>query len=231
MPTLAYLLLGSNLGDRAARLAQARHDLTATAGRLVAASALYETAAWGLTDQPAFLNQVLAIETDLAAPALLAACLAAEQQQGRERQVRWAARTLDVDILLFGQEILATPTLTVPHPALPARRFALVPWPSWPRSSGTRSCTKPSASCYPRVLTRCPYNELLHRRLLHLSSRCTNGCARKSTAWRAWAVGVVWGACVAPKAGIFAALYDRLLARIFTICARRREDVKMSNEH
>ncbi|WP_229725233.1 2-amino-4-hydroxy-6-hydroxymethyldihydropteridine diphosphokinase [Hymenobacter baengnokdamensis] len=127
MPTLAYLLLGSNLGDRAARLAQARHDLAATAGRLVAASALYETAAWGLTDQPAFLNQVLAIETDLAAPTLLAACLAAEQQQGRERQVRWAARTLDVDILLFGQEILATPTLTVPHPALPARRFALVP--------------------------------------------------------------------------------------------------------
>lgn len=125
--TLAYLLLGSNLGDRAARLAQARHDLAHTAGRVTAASALYETAAWGLEDQPAFLNQVLAIETDLDAPTLLAACLAAEQQQHRERLVRWAARTLDVDILLFGQEILNTPTLTVPHPALPARRFALVP--------------------------------------------------------------------------------------------------------
>jgi 2-amino-4-hydroxy-6-hydroxymethyldihydropteridine diphosphokinase len=127
MSTLAYLLLGSNLGDRVARLAQARHDLAATAGRLVAASALYETAAWGLEDQPAFLNQVLAVETELDAPALLAACLAAEQQQGRERFVRWAARTLDVDILLFGQEILATPSLTVPHVALAARRFALVP--------------------------------------------------------------------------------------------------------
>jgi len=125
--TLAYLLLGSNLGDRAARLAQARHDLAATAGRLVAASALYETAAWGLEDQPAFLNQVLAVETGLAAPALLAACLAAEQEQGRERLVRWAARTLDVDILFFGREIIASPTLTVPHPALPGRRFALVP--------------------------------------------------------------------------------------------------------
>ncbi len=124
---LTYLLLGSNLGDRAARLAQARHDLAATAGQLTAASALYETAAWGLEAQPAFLNQVLAVETELAAPALLAACLAAEQQQGRERRVRWAARTLDVDILLFGQEIIATPSLTVPHPALPARRFALVP--------------------------------------------------------------------------------------------------------
>lgn len=125
--TTSYLLLGSNLGDRAARLAQARHDLAATAGRLVAASALYQTAAWGLEDQPAFLNQVLVVETALAAPALLAACLAAEQQQSRERQVRWAARTLDVDILLFGEEIIQTPTLTVPHPALPARRFALTP--------------------------------------------------------------------------------------------------------
>ena len=125
--TTAYLLLGSNLGDRAARLAQARHDLAATAGRLVAVSALYETAAWGLEDQPAFLNQVLAVETSLAAPALLAACLAAEQTQGRVRRVRWGARTLDVDVLLFGNEVIATPTLTVPHPALPARRFALVP--------------------------------------------------------------------------------------------------------
>lgn len=127
MSTRAYLLLGSNLGDRVARLAQARRDLAATAGRLVAASALYETAAWGVEDQPAFLNQALVIDTELDAPALLAACLATEQQQGRERLVRWAARTLDVDILLFGQEIVATPSLTVPHPALPGRRFALVP--------------------------------------------------------------------------------------------------------
>lgn len=125
--TTAYLLLGSNLGHRAARLAQARHDLAASAGRLGAASALYETAAWGVEDQPAFLNQALAVETELTAPALLTACLAAEQRQGRERLVRWGARTLDVDILLFGQEIIATPTLTVPHPGLPDRRFALVP--------------------------------------------------------------------------------------------------------
>jgi 2-amino-4-hydroxy-6-hydroxymethyldihydropteridine diphosphokinase len=125
--TLAYLLLGSNLGDREARLTQARHDLAATTGHITAASALYETAAWGLEDQPAFLNQVLAVETELSAPALLAACLAAEQQQQRERLVRWGARTLDVDILFFGQEIISTPSLTIPHPALPGRRFALVP--------------------------------------------------------------------------------------------------------
>ncbi len=127
MKTLAYLLLGSNLGDRTARLEQARADLAATAGSIMAASSLYETAAWGVEDQPAFLNQVLAVETELDGPTLLAACLAAEQQQGRERHVHWGARTLDVDILLFGQEVIATPSLTVPHPALPARRFALVP--------------------------------------------------------------------------------------------------------
>ena len=126
-PTLAYLLLGSNLGDRAAYLHQARQTLAATAGEVVAASALYQTAAWGVEDQPAFLNQVLALRTPLAAPALLAACLAAEQQAGRERRQRWGTRTLDVDILLYGDAIIQTPTLTVPHPALPARRFALVP--------------------------------------------------------------------------------------------------------
>ncbi len=124
---VAYLLLGSNIGDRAAHLQQARQTLAATAGVVVAASAFYETAAWGLEDQPAFLNQVLAIKTDLDAPALLAACLATEQQAGRERIRRWAARTLDVDILLYGDAVIDTPTLSVPHPALPQRRFALTP--------------------------------------------------------------------------------------------------------
>jgi 2-amino-4-hydroxy-6-hydroxymethyldihydropteridine diphosphokinase len=124
---VAYLLLGSNIGDRAAHLQQAQHTLAATAGEVVAASAFYETAAWGLEDQPAFLNQVLAVRTALAAPALLAACLTTEQQAGRERHQRWAARTLDVDILLYGDAIIDTPTLTVPHPALPGRRFALTP--------------------------------------------------------------------------------------------------------
>lgn len=124
---VTYLLLGGNLGDRAAYLQQAQQTLAATAGNIIAASALYETAAWGVEDQPAFLNQVLAIRTSLPAPELLAACQAAEQQAGRERLQHWGTRTLDVDILLYGQAIIATPTLSVPHPALPARRFALVP--------------------------------------------------------------------------------------------------------
>lgn len=125
--TLAYLLLGSNLGDRAAHLAAGRQQLRAAAGDLVAKSSIYETAAWGAEDQPAFLNQVLAFETYLPAQALLAVCLAAEQQQGRVRLERWGARSLDVDVLLFGTTIMQTPFLTVPHPALPDRRFALLP--------------------------------------------------------------------------------------------------------
>jgi 2-amino-4-hydroxy-6-hydroxymethyldihydropteridine diphosphokinase len=127
MSTLSYLLLGSNLGDRPARLAQARTYLATSAGEIVAASSIYETAAWGVEDQPDFLNQVLAVSTNLSPASLLAACQAAEQQQGRQRTLRWGARSLDVDILLFGNEVLTTPTLTVPHPALPFRRFTLVP--------------------------------------------------------------------------------------------------------
>ncbi|MDO7846341.1 2-amino-4-hydroxy-6-hydroxymethyldihydropteridine diphosphokinase [Hymenobacter sp. M29] len=123
----AYLLLGSNLGDRAALLALARQELAASAGAIIAASALYETAAWGREDQPAFLNQALALRTELSAPELLAQCLATEQKAGRERLERWGSRTLDVDILLYGDEIIDEPSLTVPHPRLPERRFALGP--------------------------------------------------------------------------------------------------------
>ena len=125
-PVLAYLLLGANLGDRAAQLAGARRHLAA-AGEVVAQSDLYETAAWGREDQPAYLNQALAVQTFLSAEALLAACLAAEQAAGRERRERWGSRTLDVDILFFGAEVSRSPTLTVPHPHLARRRFALVP--------------------------------------------------------------------------------------------------------
>ena len=124
---LAYLLLGSNLGDRAALLQVARAQLAATAGEIVAASALYETAAWGREDQPAFLNQALAVRTNLAANELLEKCLAVERAAGRERLEHWGSRTLDVDILFFGDEIIATPALIVPHPRLAERRFALVP--------------------------------------------------------------------------------------------------------
>ena len=122
-----YLLLGSNLGDRTALLQVARTQLATTVGKIIATSALYETAAWGREDQPAFLNQALAVRTALSPTGLLAACLATEQQAGRERRERWGSRTLDVDILFFGEAIIATPALCVPHPRLAERRFALVP--------------------------------------------------------------------------------------------------------
>jgi 2-amino-4-hydroxy-6-hydroxymethyldihydropteridine diphosphokinase len=126
-PLLAYLLLGSNLGDRTALLRQARTELAATAGHIEAESGLYETAAWGREDQPAFLNQALAVRTSLSPADLLAACLATEQHAGRERREHWGSRTLDVDILLYGAEIIDQPNLSVPHPRLAERRFALVP--------------------------------------------------------------------------------------------------------
>ncbi|MCB2408153.1 2-amino-4-hydroxy-6-hydroxymethyldihydropteridine diphosphokinase [Hymenobacter lucidus] len=126
MPT-AYLLLGSNLGDRAATLQAAVQQLAATAGTVTAVSGLYETAAWGLTDQPAFLNQAVQLTTSLSPTDLLAACLHTEQLAGRERRIRWDARTLDVDILLYDDLVLDSPELQVPHPRLPERRFALVP--------------------------------------------------------------------------------------------------------
>jgi 2-amino-4-hydroxy-6-hydroxymethyldihydropteridine diphosphokinase len=126
MPT-AYLLLGSNLGERAATLRAAVRHLGEIAGSIAAASRLYETAAWGLEDQPAFLNQAIRLHTNLPPEQLLDACLAAEQRTGRERRTRWGARTLDVDILLYDDLVLDAPRLTVPHPRLPERRFALVP--------------------------------------------------------------------------------------------------------
>lgn len=126
-PVTASLLLGSNLGDRSALLRAARAALSATAGEIVAVSALYETAAWGREDQPAFLNQALLIRTYLSAEDLLTHCLAAEHHAGRQRLEHWGSRTLDVDILLYGNELIDQPHLIIPHPRLAERRFALVP--------------------------------------------------------------------------------------------------------
>ncbi|WP_261990316.1 2-amino-4-hydroxy-6-hydroxymethyldihydropteridine diphosphokinase [Hymenobacter sp. BT188] len=123
----AYLLLGSNLGDRVDTLRTAVQQLSELAGVVSSTSSLYETAAWGLEQQPAFLNQAVRLRTNLPPEALLDVCLHVEHLAGRERRVRWDARTLDVDILLYDALVLDSPRLVVPHPALPQRRFALVP--------------------------------------------------------------------------------------------------------
>lgn len=131
MPTphahTAYLLLGSNLGDRVVTLHRALLALAEKAGRLVAVSGVYETAAWGQEAQPAFLNQAVQLSTDLTPGQLLTACQQIETDLGRERLELWGPRTLDVDILLYDDLVLASAELTIPHPRLPERRFALVP--------------------------------------------------------------------------------------------------------
>lgn len=119
-----YLALGSNLGDRAAHLRAAREAIAALPDtRLVAASATEETAPLGGMDQPAYLNQMLLVETGLDPRALLAACQAIEASAGRVRSGRWSARTLDVDIVRYGRRTVAEPDLVIPHPGLADREF------------------------------------------------------------------------------------------------------------
>jgi len=120
----AYLLLGSNQGDRTAYLNQAREALQSL-GTIGLCSSCYETAAWGLTTQPAFLNQALLLQTELAPLDLLEAILQIEKDLGRERKKRYGPRTLDIDILLFDDTIFQHERLTIPHPELANRRFAL----------------------------------------------------------------------------------------------------------
>ena len=120
-----YLLLGSNEGDRKNWLRQAVDALNAKAGEVVQLSALYETAAWGLEDQPDFLNQAVQVNTLLDSRQLLEVVQSIEQDLGRQRVVKWGQRTLDIDILFFNREMIDNPELKVPHPHLQERRFAL----------------------------------------------------------------------------------------------------------
>ncbi len=127
MANKTYLLLGTNLGDRKKNLEAARMGLCRTAGEITGLSAIYETAAWGITNQPFFWNQVICLETNLPAGDLLIRTLAIEEEQGRRRDQRWGARILDIDILYYADQVIATNTLSVPHPQLANRRFTLVP--------------------------------------------------------------------------------------------------------
>jgi 2-amino-4-hydroxy-6-hydroxymethyldihydropteridine diphosphokinase len=120
----AFVALGSNLGDRAARLAMAREALGALPGaRILAASGVEETAPLGGRDQPAYLNQMIALATTQSPDALLAACHQIERQAGRERGERWTSRTLDLDLVRYGGLLCDLPALTLPHPGLRDREF------------------------------------------------------------------------------------------------------------
>lgn len=123
----AYLLTGGNLGDRFLNLQSARETIAQRCGTLVSASGIYETAAWGKTDQPAFLNQVLELRTNLEPQELMQELLAIEKELGRVREEKMGPRLIDIDILLIDELVMNTTGLTLPHPALPLRRFALAP--------------------------------------------------------------------------------------------------------
>lgn len=120
----AYVALGSNLGNRAANLALARERLAALPGnRIDRASTIEETEPLGGMIQPAYLNQMLLLETDLSPRALLEVCRAIELAAGRVRHARWEPRTLDIDIVQYGDTTVDEPDLQVPHPGLRDREF------------------------------------------------------------------------------------------------------------
>lgn len=124
----AYLGLGSNQGDRVALLKAALERLEASGHvRVIKRSSLYETAPVGMTEQPRFVNLVAEVETNLDPQELLELALAAERSLGRVRAERWGPRTADVDILLYDDVRVETPTLTIPHPEMTRRRFVLEP--------------------------------------------------------------------------------------------------------
>jgi len=125
---LAYLSLGSNLGDRTALLQEAVARISVLPStRVVAVSSLHETPPWGKTDQPSFLNMAVTIETTLLPEALLDALQQIETALGRQRTEHWGPRTIDIDILLYEGEERDTPDLRLPHPYLTQRRFVLAP--------------------------------------------------------------------------------------------------------
>jgi 2-amino-4-hydroxy-6-hydroxymethyldihydropteridine diphosphokinase len=125
--TLAYLGLGSNLGDRLAFLQLAVEGLAARAGTVVAVSAVYETEPVGGPPQPDYLNAAIALDTTLSARELLGVAKALEAEAGREPGERWAPRTLDIDVLMVGDERVDEPDLVVPHPRIHQRAFVLAP--------------------------------------------------------------------------------------------------------
>lgn len=123
----AYLLAGSNMGDRTAYLQLSTKIIEEQCGSIIACSHIYETAAWGVTDQPSFYNQALAVQTILPPEQLMQTLLNIEATIGRQRVQKMGPRIIDLDVLLIDDLIIKTPLLTVPHPHLTERRFALTP--------------------------------------------------------------------------------------------------------
>lgn len=122
-----FLCLGGNLGNREENLKKATQLLESNVGMTKRVSSVYETASWGNPDQPAYLNQVIEIDTMLPADKVLSQCLKIEQDLGRIRNVKWENRLIDIDILFFNNEIINQSDLKIPHPLLEERLFVLHP--------------------------------------------------------------------------------------------------------
>ena len=122
-----YLLLGSNMGNSKDQLLKAISMIEKQVGKIGRRSGIYQTAAWGNTDQPDFLNQVIITETKLTAAQTMTTILQIERKMGRLRTVKNAPRIIDIDILFFNKEIIDAAELKVPHPQIQNRRFVLTP--------------------------------------------------------------------------------------------------------
>ena len=124
---IAYLSLGSNIGGREASLKDATKRLEAAGVRILRRSSIYETEPRDLRDQPWFLNQVIEVETELTPEELLALTQKIETEMGRTRAMAKGPRSIDIDVLFFGDAVIQTASLEIPHPRLFARRFVLEP--------------------------------------------------------------------------------------------------------
>ncbi|MEQ9592649.1 MAG: 2-amino-4-hydroxy-6-hydroxymethyldihydropteridine diphosphokinase [Cyclobacteriaceae bacterium] len=122
-----YFLLGSNMGDKESNLSKARDKIESYFGEGLRWSNIFESEAWGKTDQPNFLNQVIEVDTKEAPTVILEGILSIENEMGRKREERWGERLIDIDVLFYGSEVISKPNLVIPHPAIPERRFTLVP--------------------------------------------------------------------------------------------------------
>lgn len=122
-----FLLLGTNLGQKSQNLLLARNMIGNRVGLIQNTSSIYKTAAWGKRNQPEFYNQVLILKTSFSALKALNILQSIELKLGRVRKEKWGERLIDIDILYFNDEVIEGPTLQIPHPGIPERRFTLVP--------------------------------------------------------------------------------------------------------
>ncbi len=122
-----FFSIGGNIGDRQANLVKAITEIGQRVGKILVASSIYETKAWGIENQPDFLNQVLLVETALTPLATLETILTIELEMGRIRAQKWYTRIIDIDLLFFDDQIITSQQLTIPHPFLAKRNFVLAP--------------------------------------------------------------------------------------------------------